>query len=559
MKRLRIRTSTGTARPVPIGDDPVTIGRHPKNTIRLVDERLSREHCVVTRESEDAARVRDLDSRNGTKVNGLSVAEAVVREGDVITVGRTDLMIEAVTADPTPNGEGRSGDSGATAAQAPAKIKRRAQPEALSATDREWIEQLRSVLTGLPPKVESEPSVRVIDSRGQKSAVLEGSGPGPRACELMLQVSSKSRATDIHIEPKSDVSQVRMRVDGQMVWIVDLPRKVGDLFQGLIKAACLMTSAARDSVQEGHFSSRYPDRRVEYRASFTPSVNGQKLVLRVLDQRDAPQSLDELGLAPYMMKPVQRLCEQDSGLLLVCGPTGSGKTTTLYNALREVDRDAKNVVTIEDPVEYQLDGVTQMPVDEGRGNSFGTLLRSVLRQDPDVILVGEIRDEETARIAMQAAMTGHVVYSTVHSKDTISAVFRLLDLKVEPYLVANSLDVVLAQRLCRTLCPHCKREAPVTPGQASRLGKYLGGKTVQMTPVGCKRCLGTGFRGRQALFELLEFNDELRDVVLSEPSIAAMKKVIEGGLFTTLVQSGWRMVADGTTSLEEVDRVAGRA
>jgi type II secretory ATPase GspE/PulE/Tfp pilus assembly ATPase PilB-like protein len=259
-----------------------------------------------------------------------------------------------------------------------------------------------------------------------------------------------------------------------------------------------------------------------------------------------------------MVDRVKRACNQDHGMLLVCGPTGSGKTTTLYNALREIDRQALNVVTIEDPVEYQLEGVTQIPIDEGKGNTFNQLLRSVLRQDPDVILVGEVRDEETARTAMQAAMTGHLVFSTVHAKDTISAVFRLLDLKVEPYLVANSLDLVLAQRLVRVLCDHCKRAVPLTPAQSIRIGKWMAGKTSVQTATGCGRCLRTGYRGRRALFELLDFTDELRDTVLKEPTIAAMKKVIETGLFTTLAQFGWRLVAEGATTLDEVDRVAGQ-
>jgi general secretion pathway protein E len=290
-------------------------------------------------------------------------------------------------------------------------------------------------------------------------------------------------------------------------------------------------------------------------------VHGQKLVIRILDDRGIPHSLDELGLAGYMYDRLKRTCEQDHGLLLVCGPTGSGKTTTLYNALRTIDRYSRNVVTIEDPVEYQLDNVTQIPVNSSgpkETNSFGSLLRSVLRQDPDVILVGEIRDEETARTAMQAAMTGHLVFSTVHAKDTIAAVFRLLDLKVEPYLVSNSLDLVLAQRLVRVLCDGCKRPIQVAPGVATRLGKYLGGKTQMFTATGCGRCLRTGYRGRRALFELLDFTDDLRDVILRDPSIQSMKRIIEQGHFTTLAQSGWRLVAEGVTTLDEVDHVAGQ-
>jgi general secretion pathway protein E len=345
-----------------------------------------------------------------------------------------------------------------------------------------------------------------------------------------------------------------MRVDGHMVQLVDLPKSVGELAIGVVRTACQMKQAARDAVQDGHFSVRFSERRVDYRASFTPTVQGQKLVVRVLDSNTAPQSLNDLNLPGHMHDRVRKVCEHDQGMTLVCGPTGSGKTTTLYNALREIDRDRRNVVTIEDPVEYTLEGVSQIPVGK---STFGELLRSVLRQDPDVILVGEIRDDETARVAMQAAMTGHVVFSTIHSKDTIGSIFRLIDLGVEPYLVANSLDVIIAQRLVRTLCEYCKRPVRVTPGQATRIGRFLEGRTEVYAATGCAKCLRTGFTGREAIFEMLTMNDELRDTVLTSPSIQAIKKIVEQGVFTTLQQSGWLMAARGETTLDEVERVCG--
>jgi general secretion pathway protein E len=420
-----------------------------------------------------------------------------------------------------------------------------------------WVTELTELLNALPPASEPE-AVAMIDSGGKSSSALSAGSDGSKAVKLLLQTSSKARATDIHFEPKGDVYHIRFRVDGGMVSITNLPNRVGELVYGLIKTACQMKLAGRDAVQEGHFSAKFPDRRVEFRVSFTPSVHAQKLVLRILDQRFIPHAIGDLGMSSYMTDRIRRVCQQDHGLLLVCGPTGSGKTTTLYNALREIDRDTRNVVTIEDPVEYQLEGTTQIPADHDRGNTFGSLLRSVLRQDPDVIFVGEIRDDETARTAMQASMTGHLVFSSLHAKDTVSAVFRLLDLKVEPYLVANSLDLVLAQRLVRMLCEHCKRTTAVTPAVSTRLGRWIQGKPDMYVPTGCGRCLRTGYRGRRALFELLDFNDELRDVVLREPTITAMKKVIEQGLFTTLAQFGWKLVAEGQTSLDEIDRVAGQ-
>jgi len=535
MTTLRIRPAHGRGRPIPLGNEPVTIGRHPDNTIRLNDDRVSRFHCVIEPDGESGPLVRDLESRNGIRVNGERVERARLGLGDTLRVGRSEFHVEHAAAT-TSTGRALSDAADDHAS---------------------WVGELERILGELPPKGAPPEPIELIAADGQKSDVLDSDGDGVLAARSLLLLASKSRATDLHLEPKGETSVVRLRVDGQMVWLADLPGKAAERAVGLIRGVCQMKQAARDAVLEGHFSALVGDRRVEYRVSLTPSVHGQKLVVRVLDSRSVPHALDEVGLIPYMHERVRRTIRQDSGLLLVCGPTGSGKTTTLYNALREIDRDAKNVVTIEDPVEYTIEGVTQMPVDEDRGKGFSELLRSVLRQDPDVIFVGEIRDESTARTAMQAALTGHLVFSTVHAKDTISAVFRLLDLRVEPYLVANSLDLVLAQRLVRVLCENCKRERPVKPGEATRLGRFLGGRTCISEPIGCMRCLATGYRGRRAIFELLDVNDELRDVILSEPSINAMKRVIESGLFTTLAQHGWRLVADGVTSLEEVDRVAG--
>ncbi len=525
---LRLRPAHGRGRPVALDDLPVTIGRHPDNTISLKDEKVSRFHCVIEA-GEDALIVRDLGSRNGIRVNRKKAKAARLRAGDVLKVGGSEFIIEA---------SGPPSD------------------EKAPGVDPAWHAELKRILKDLPPRDAPLEQVEIIAADGTVTDVLAASGEGPRAVRSLLRVASKARATDIHIEPKGESYQVRMRVDGQMVWIVELPLKTGELALGLIRAACQMKQAARDAVQDGHFSARFDDRRTEFRVSITPSVHGPKGVVRVLDSRGIPRSLEELGLLGYMHERIRRITRQDHGLLLACGPTGSGKTTTLYNMLREIDRDARNVVTIEDPVEYTLEGVTQLPVDEEKGKGFADLLRSVLRQDPDVILVGEIRDEMTARTAMQASMTGHVVLSTVHSKDSVTAIFRLLDLGVEPYLVANSLDLILAQRLVRVLCETCKREIALAPGQVSRMGRFLQGATKAYAPVGCRRCLGTGYRGRRGIFELLDVNDELRDIILSEPSVQAIKGVIEQGLFTTLAQFGWRLVGEGVTSVDEVERVA---
>ncbi len=548
MSKLQIRLADGRGRPIRLKDDPITIGRHPDNRLRLKDDMASRHHCVIEPDGRGGHRLRDLGSRNGTKLNGMRVTESRLGDGDAIRIGAIEFLVETRESAVHAAAHAGNGEGGGERIRTTRKTANETA---------EWVEEIRGVIAAMPAPEAGDESLQLVDARGQNTSALAGAADGPLAINLLLRAASRTRATDIHVEPKPDVFNVRMRVDGQMVWIVELPIKVGELMAGLIKTACHMQAAARDAMQEGHFSCRFPDRRCEYRVSFTPSVHGQKLVIRVLDQRGVPMALSDLGMVGYMEERIRAVTNMDAGMILVCGPTGSGKTTTLYNALREIDRETRNVITIEDPVEYQLEGVTQIPIDEKKGNTFNTLLRSVLRQDPDVLLLGEVRDEETARTAMQAAMTGHLVFSTVHSKDSISAVFRLLDLKVEPYLVANSLNLILAQRLVRVLCEHCKREIPVPPGLSTKMGRFLGGRKTLQQSVGCKRCIATGYRGRQALFELLDVNDDLRDLILSNPSIQAMKKVIAEGLFTTLGQYGYRLAAEGVTSMDEVERVTG--
>ncbi len=541
-QQLQIRLADGRGRPIKLSGDAITIGRHPDNKLRIKDDMSSRHHCVIEPADDigpGAYRLRDLGSRNGTKLNDMKVTESVLTPDDVISIGKLSFRVE-------------NREDGAAL-----QSKRRATgADSMDSDEAPWMLEVREILRSFAHRAEGDDNMKLIDARGQASDALSGAGSGPRAARNVLKIASRTRATDVHLEPKGDGFHCRMRVDGTMVWICELPKKVAELFQGVVKTICQMQSAARDAIQEGHFSCRFDNRRVEYRVSFTPSVHGQKMVIRVLDQRGVPTAIDDLSLLPYMTERIKRVTRLDAGMLLVCGPTGSGKTTTLYNCLREIDRDARNVVTIEDPVEYQIDGVTQMPIDERQGNSFHSLLRSVLRQDPDVILLGEIRDEDTARTAMQAAMTGHLVFSTVHAKDSIASVFRLLDLKVEPYLVANSLSLVLAQRLVRKLCDNCKREVPVPPGMTNRMGKYGQGVNKVFAATGCKTCLKTGYSGRHALFELLDVNDELRDVILSNPNIQAIKKIINEGLFTTLEQFGWKLVAEGQTSVDEVERVS---
>lgn len=575
-------------------DEPTTIGRHPKCQVVLEDDRASRKHCVIWRKN-GRYHVRDLDSRNGTKVNERRVREVELRDRDVIRVGKVRIRFLDPNSPPAKHEPNRNGDArrggrsrrrgaeqeGASSdaaldpvvALAPpdeaamrvdlekaARSPRRSSPD-----ERPYDERLREMIDALPGRDFPAGAISLIDSRGNtvhQGALGEGEdkedvGEGIRALRLLLLAAFRARATDLHLEPRHDRALARLRVDGTMVTATEMDVSVLRKIVGLVKILCQIDTTRQNKVQDGHFTVAVPKRHVDYRVSFTPSMHGQKLVIRILDTANAPTHVSDLGLVGWMEEKLRSIGTKDSGMVLAAGPTGSGKTTSLYTCLREINVEERNVITIEDPVEYSLEGCTQIPVDSKQGNTFGEMLRSVLRQDPDVIYVGEIRDIETARTAMQASMTGHLVFSTVHAKDSTGAIFRLLDLGVEPYLVANAISFILAQRLVRLLCPNCRKPARPTPAQTMKMGRAVDGVSKIFTPVGCRRCLKTGFVGRRAIFEMLEFNPDLRDVVLNQPTIQAIREVAKRGLFHTLQESGYQLVAQGVTSVDEVDRVAG--
>ncbi len=334
---------------------------------------------------------------------------------------------------------------------------------------------------------------------------------------------------------------------------------MGTRLLALVKIMCDIDVQFKNIIQEGHYSAFFPTRRVDYRVSFAPAMFGQKLVVRVLDTANAPLHIKDLHMPAWMLETMARISQQDQGMILVTGPTGSGKTTTLYSVLRDVGTDRRNVLTIEDPVEIEIQGATQIPVNEEKGNTFPALLRSMLRQDPDVIMVGEVRDAETARIAMQAAMTGHLVLSTLHARDTFGTVFRLLDLGVEPYLVSSSLQIVIAQRLARELCTFCKRGVKPTQEQLEKMGPH--GKNVRelFVPRGCPSCLKTGYAGRRGFFEMLSTTEELREVILKNPSPREIEKSLTGTRFMRLAETGYELVAQGVTAFDEIEKAVGRS
>ena len=580
---------------IELAGEPVVIGRLAGCELVIDQDGISRRHCTVEFVGS-FWRVRDLGSRNGTRVNGAKVTECALRNGDTLQVGRAEVRfvdpVEAV-ARPGPRGGAKEDlldpipvgrDPSAEQPQAPRvalpgldRTQRagKAQPSNTIDIDLNSVvaggsfqnaeARLQSICDDSPVKPFEAKDISIVDMRGQvlhQSASMGGergddARESVRLFRLLLLTALRTRASDVHVEPRVEGGAIRLRVDGLMVLAAEMSSDLLRRMLGMIKVLCQIDTSQRAQVQDGHFSATMKGRRVDFRVSLTPVMHGQKLVIRVLDTSNAPTRLHELGVLPWMYEKLRTVAARDSGMVLACGPTGSGKTTTLYACLREIDVNTRNAITIEDPVEYQLEGCTQIPVDHKQGNGFAAILRSVLRQEPDVIFVGEIRDIETAQVAMQAAMTGHLVYSTVHSKDTIGAIFRLLDLGVESYLVANALNLIVAQRLCRSLCDRCRRLVRPTSAQTLRMGKVGEGLGAIHVPSGCPACLQTGYFGRRALLELLEFSEPLRDVVLKRPTIGDIRSVLNQGHFVTLQQFGFQLVAQGATSLEEIDRVAG--
>jgi general secretion pathway protein E len=401
----------------------------------------------------------------------------------------------------------------------------------------------------------------LLDARGQLlHAKIRGRNSEAQALRFarsVLAAALGARASDIHLEQKPAGGSVRCRVDGSMV---DLARIDDDLLrrvQNVVKILCELDITRQRTVQEGHFSVAIGTREVDCRVSLVPAVAGQNMVIRLLDSAAVPRRTDQLLLPDRMLQEVRSFSAMQSGMMLVCGPTGSGKTTTLYAVMRDMDVRQRHAITIEDPVEYRIAGATQMPVDEARGATFDALLRSALRQDPDVILVGEIRDSQTAGTAARAALTGHLVLSTLHASDAAGALLRLLDLGVGADELAASLRLVVVQRLARRLCTHCR--AATAPDDAQR--RWLADRGVQTEkiyePRGCRRCLQRGTSGRRALFEMLLLDDQVRRLITESPTAHALRKSLGEASFMSMDRMAAAVVAAGEASFAEVASCCG--
>ena len=379
-----------------------------------------------------------------------------------------------------------------------------------------------------------------------------------RLVNSLLFRAVRQRASDIHFEPFEREIVVRFRIDGVLHNVLTLPKRFQASVVSRIKIMASLNIAERRLPQDGRFRIRLAGRDIDIRVSVIPTAFGERIVLRLLDKSAALIQLPDLGMDGRTLATFRRLIRSSHGILLVTGPTGSGKTTTLYAALSEINDPEKNILTIEDPVEYQIRGIGQIQVNPKIDLTFARGLRSILRQDPDVIMVGEIRDLETAEIAIQASLTGHLVFSTLHTNDAPGAVTRLVDMGVEPYLVSSSLLAILAQRLVRLLCPACRRPHRLTREEALELGlspEEAGEGVDVFAPGGCAQCMGTGYRGRTGIYELLVVTEPLRELILRHRDATTLRNAaLEQGM-VTLRRDGARKVLAGLTSVEEVLRV----
>ena len=374
---------------------------------------------------------------------------------------------------------------------------------------------------------------------------------------VIISTALRERASDIHLVPFETTLQLRYRIDGLLQEKPPPPKQLHAALVSRIKIMADMNIAERFMPQDGHIQINHRGSRVDIRVGTMPTIYGESLVMRLLQKDNKLLSPQELGLDAGRAALMSRLVEKPHGLFLTTGPTGSGKTTTLYSILQGVYTPEKKILTIEDPVEYELAGVAQIPVRPSRNFTFATGLRAILRQDPDVVMVGEIRDSETAEIAIRAALTGHQVFSTLHTNDSTGAVTRLIDMGVEPFLISSSLEGVLAQRLVRRICPQCRTSAEVPMGTREKMaalgarltaGPYYKGK-------GCEECRGTGFRGRIGIFELLAINNELRELILHRKSNAELKAAAQKTMIT-MFQDALQKAVDGVTTLDEILRVS---
>ena len=409
--------------------------------------------------------------------------------------------------------------------------------------------ELNESVSSLIAQIRQEISSTSTDDGGESSGIL-------RLIETILKTAISSRASDIHIESSEKNCIVRCRIDGMLAEIFVFDKDIYPPLVSRLKMLSNLDIAEHRKPQDGRFSVQVLGRDYDFRISTLPVIHGESVVMRILDKTKAIIKLSELGMLEDNLAKFSRLTRTPYGVLLVTGPTGSGKTTTLYAALNDIKSVETKMITVEDPVEYQMDMIQQVNVNVKAGLTFASSLRSILRQDPDVIMIGEIRDQETLRIAIQAALTGHLVFSTLHTNDAISAVARVVEMGIEPYLVSGALIGVEAQRLVRKLCPHCKQKITLTPMQLDRIIHLIPDDFAFYAPVGCEKCSQTGYLGREMISEILPISDKISSLIAKNATKEELTSTALAEGFKDFFTDGIRRAAMGITSIEEVYRVA---
>jgi general secretion pathway protein E len=396
-----------------------------------------------------------------------------------------------------------------------------------------------------------------VQTRAEDLLSVDDKAPAIKLVNKILFHAVHSRASDIHIEPYEQDVNIRFRVDGVLRNVLSLPKRQIGAVLSRLKIMANLNIAEHRLPQDGQSRVSTGEELVDIRVSVIPTAGGERVVLRLLDRGRGELKLEEIGFGPELLKTFRSLISIAHGIVLITGPTGSGKTTTLYGALSELNCQERNILTVEDPVEYQLPGIGQMQVRPKIDLTFASCLRHILRQDPDIIMIGEIRDRETAEIAIQASLTGHLVLSTLHTNDAASAVTRLTDMGIEPYLISSTVVGVMAQRLVRVICPDCKQ--PYNPQEAviswNELQKVANGFVQLHQGAGCEKCLETGYLGRTGIFELLLVDDQIRDMIVRRQGSHLIKEAAVQKGMRTLRQDGLRRALEGVTTLEEVCRV----
>ncbi|MDQ2817682.1 MAG: type II secretion system ATPase GspE [Candidatus Eremiobacteraeota bacterium] len=519
----------------------------------LVDMRVAPKDEIMWARAEELGKIYvDLANRKIDIEIASLIPETTARRHRLICIGRMDRKITLAMSDPTDifaldDVRIRTGFIPDAVLSFVDDIER-ANDAVYSTGDSQW----QSIVG------DAEDIVSVVKDQDELPEEVIVDAPIVRLADLMITQAIQQKASDIHVEPFEREVVVRYRIDGILRPVMNPPKAIQPALISRLKIMANLNIAEKRVPQDGRIQVNIKRDRYDLRVSVLPCLYGESVVMRILDRKSVMVDLDKLGFDPELLERWKKLIVAPNGVILVTGPTGSGKSTTLYATLNDINDTETKIVTIEDPVEYNIPGINQVQVNPKVGLTFAAGLRSFLRQDPDVMMVGEIRDQETALIAVQSALTGHLVLSTLHTNDAVAAITRLIDMGIEPFLLASSIQGVMAQRLVRTVCPMCKRSVKPVAAVTDKFAEYgIPVASVRLVKgEGCDNCAGTGYKGRAGVHELFVMTDEMRRLILERGSSSDLRKLASSQGLRTLYHDGLMKVAKGLTTLEEVLRVA---